>query len=64
MDPETERGWNRWFSARLMAVLPPLMEEIGKTTGTLHRELDKLRAARDRCAAGGDREVAAAWAGR
>ncbi len=31
-------------SARLMVVLRPLMDEIGKTTGTLHRELDKLRA--------------------
>ena len=27
-----------------MSVLLPLMDEIGKTTGTLHRELDKLRA--------------------
>ena len=46
MDPETERRWNRWFSARLMSVLLPLMDEIGKSTGTLHRELDKLRAER------------------
>ena len=44
MDPETECGWNRWFSARLMAVLLPLMDEIGKATGTLQRKLDKLRA--------------------
>ena len=43
MDPETERGWNRWFSARLMAVFLPLMDEIGKSNGTLHRELNKLR---------------------
>jgi hypothetical protein len=44
MDPETERGWNRWFDAKLNAALFPLVDEIGKSTGTLQRELNKLRA--------------------
>jgi hypothetical protein len=37
---ENQRAWDRWLEARLR----PLCEEIGKSTGTLQREVNKLRA--------------------